>query len=242
VALRQEQLIMVAGPSGGGKSTFVQWLVAEMNLPTLYLAMDMEPDESLPRLIAQRSGIPVDDIRGSLRGNLEYFQAEFLEDCNIQFCFQENMSIDDVYLELDAYVEAWDAWPKVIVVDNLMDLDSGDESYGGVLFLMQELKNITKRTGSTVIVLAHTRSKQGSDYSMPQARDEILNKVDQKPVLILTLGRDGDLFRISPVKDRNSRASDPTGKRHVTLQWQGDIASLSPYDADWHRYNGGTVE
>jgi hypothetical protein len=124
----------------------------------------------------------------------------------------------------------------VIVVDNLMDVDAGDESYQGQLFIMQELRNIAKRTGACVIVLAHTQSEQGSDYGKPQPRNKILNKVDQKPQLIFTLGREDDLFRIAVVKDRNSKATDPTAKRFITIRWHGDTASFSEFDADWHRY------
>jgi hypothetical protein len=225
VVFREGKLVMIAGPSSGGKSMLAQYIVAMMNVPTLYLAADMDPDESISRLIATFSGIPTDEVREDM---MSY--VGFLEDCNIQFCFQENPSVDDIYLELDAYVEAWDHWPVLIVVDNLMDVDAGDESYQGQLFIMQELRNIAKRTGACVIVLAHTQSEAGSDYGKPQPRNKILNKVDQKPQLIFTLGRDEDLFRIAVVKDRNSRATDPTAKRFITIRWHGDTASYTNKD------------
>jgi hypothetical protein len=234
VVFREGKLVMIAGPSSGGKSMLAQYIVAMMNVPTLYLAADMDPDESISRLIATFSGVPTEEVRENMT---DY--AGFLEDCHIQFCFQENPSVNDIYLELDAYVEAWDRWPVVIVVDNLMDVDAGDESYQGQLFIMQELRNIAKRTGACVIVLAHTQSEQGSDYGKPQPRNKILNKVDQKPQLIFTLGREGDLFRIAVVKDRNSKATDPTAKRFITIRWHGDTASFSEFDADWHRYQTG---
>jgi hypothetical protein len=63
--------------------------------------------------------------------------------------------------------------------------------------------------------------------------------VDQKPQLIFTLGREDDLFRIAVVKDRNSKATDPTAKRFITIRWHGDTASFSEFDADWHRYQTG---
>lgn len=235
VVIRQGQLVMIAGPSGGGKSTLAQYIAAMMDVPTLYFAADMQPDDSIPRLVATLIGIPVDEVRDSLSS-----YGMFLEDCKIQFSFQENPEIDDIYLELDAYVEAWDAWPQLIVIDNLMDIDLQGEGQGwnAQQFIMQELRNLAKRTQACVVVLAHTQSKEGSDYSKPQSRDKILNKIDQKPQVIFTLGREGDLFRIATVKDRNSAATDSTAKRYITIMWQGETASFSPCDADWARYAG----
>lgn len=242
VVLREGQLVMIAGRSGGGKSTLAQWLLAMLkDLPSLYIAADMEKGESISRLIATLSGASTATIMDQMEidAAVDYYQEEYLDNCNIQFSFQENPSVADIYLELDAFIEAYDAFPKLIVIDNLVDVDAGDESYQGQLWIMQELRNLAKRTGAMVIILAHTKSKDGDNGFYPQPRSEILNKVDQKPQLILTLGREGDIFRIAVVKDRNSKAQDVTGKTYIELGWQGDTASFGPFDADWHRYSGG---
>jgi hypothetical protein len=191
-----------------------------MDVPALAICPDMDASESIPRLIATLSGVAVDEVREDMSA-----YGHFLEDCPIQFSWDDSPSIDDIYLELDAYVEAWDMWPKLILLDNLLDIDAGDGEYEAQKFVMNEMKSLAKRTGACVIVLTHTQSENGSDYSKPQSRDKIKYKVDQKPQLILTLGREGDLFRIAVVKDRNSKATDPTAKRFITIQWQGDTAS-----------------
>lgn len=234
VVIREGTLVMIAGPSGGGKSTLAQYIAAMMDVPTLYVAPDMQSDESIPRLIATLSGIPASEVREDVST-----YTHFLKDCQIWFSWEDSPSIDDIWLELDAYVETLDSWPKLVIVDNLVDIDAGDESYEGQKFIMNELRAIAKRTGACVVILAHTQNQQGSDYSKPQSRDKILYKVDQKPQQIFTLGREGDLFRISCVKDRSSGATDPTGRKFITLMWQGETASFAPFDADWHRYSTG---
>lgn len=234
VEFREGQLAMIAGPSGMGKSTLAQYIAAMMNVPTLAICPDMDASESIPRLVATFSGVPVDEVREDMSA-----YSHFLEDCPIQFSWDDSPSIDDIYLELDAYVEAWDMWPKLILLDNLLDIDAGDGEYEAQKFVMNEMKSLAKRTGACVIVLTHTQSENGSDYSKPQSRDKIKYKVDQKPQLILTLGREGDLFRIAVVKDRNSKATDPTGRKFATIQWQGDTASFSAIDPDFYKYATG---
>jgi hypothetical protein len=237
VVLRKGSLVMIAGPSGGGKSTLAQYMLAMMDIPALAIVPDMDDSESIPRLIATLSGIPVDEVREDVES-----YGHFLEDCEIDFCWDDSPSVEDIYLELDRYVEMYDAWPEVILVDNLLDIDAGDGEHEAQMFVMTELKTLAKKTEACVIVLTHTKSEVGSDYTKPQSRERIKYQVDQKPQLILTLGREGDLFRISVVKDRNSKATDPTAKRFITIMWRGDTASFEPFDADWHRYNGGPSE
>lgn len=234
MALREGALVMIAGPSGGGKSTLAQYIAAVMNVPTLIIAPDMSENESIPRLIATLSGISVDEVREDMDS-----YRHFLDDCEIEFYWDDAPSVDDIWLDLDAYVEMYDAWPKLILLDNLLDIDAGDGEYDAQKFVMNEMKSLAKKTGACVIVLTHTQSENGSDYSKPQSRDKIKYKVDQKPQLILTLGREGDLFRVAVVKDRNSAATDATAKRYTTLQWRGDTASFGPYDSDYHRYMTG---
>lgn len=237
VVFRERNLVLIAGPSGGGKSTLAQYLAAVMGVPALVIAPDMDETESIPRLISTLSGVPVDEVREDMD-----VYGHFLDDCEMEFYWDDSPSIEDIYLDLDAYVELYDAWPKLILVDNLLEIDAGDGELEAQRFVMNELKALAKKTDSCVIVLTHTRGEQGSDYSKPQSRDKILYKIDQKPNLILTLGREGDLFRVACVKDRNSAATDPTGKKFVTLLWRGEIASFAPFDADFSRYSGGPSE
>lgn len=208
---RRGQMLMIAGQTGAAKTFFALWLVAGMGLRTKYFSADSDAHTMISRLIAYQTGLTTDQVADQLKTEPEAF-ASVLEGCPIEFCFDSNPSIDDVNSELDAWVEIWDGYPEVIVIDNLIDLDAGDESYQARVFAMQELHRL-RSTGAAVIVLHHTRSnpagKNNWSASQPQPRWEIDNKLDRKPDRILTVAHDefAGQFGLSPVKNRDGPQS-----------------------------------
>lgn len=214
---RRGELIMVAGRAGSAKSSFALWLTMRMQLRTLYFSADMNPWQASIRLAAAQSEMTVDEVEGSLSDGT-YVPADPLP---IHFCFDASPTLDDMDEELDAYLEAWNRWPELVVVDNLRNVDALHENeYGGQNFVLDHLHGMTRTTGAAVIVLHHTQIAVGTkDPGAPQPRWAIKNKVDELPELILTLGLDAEtnLFQIACVKQRMGKQDIEAGHR-ATLQ------------------------
>jgi len=216
---RKGQLMMVAGRPGAMKSTLAMWWAAKLNLPTLYFSADMAPHTASTRLAAVLSGDPVEDVSSSITGAFRGYYEEFLSSCRLQFCFDSSPTVDDIALEVDAYVEVWDEWPQLIVVDNAMNVDHGlGESYQGLLSVMDELHRLARVTGAAVWILHHTTESTTTEAHLTQPSRDIQGKITQLPEVVLTVAYDQDrgIFRIAPVKHRNGK-SDPTGRTSFDL-------------------------
>jgi hypothetical protein len=114
--------------------------------------------------------------------------------------------LDDIELEIRAYVELFGEAPELIVIDNLMNVAAEtDNEWAGLRAIMMELHDMARKTEACVLVLHHVseQSEYGSTIN-PPARRAIHGKVSQLPALILTLGYNpssGEL-KIAAVKNR----------------------------------------
>ena len=209
---RRTQLMMIAGKPGSGKSDFALWWAASTGTSVLYFSADMAPRTAVTRLAARASGEKSEVIRN----DPERFTG-YVQDSNVTFCFDGSPSFDDMYAELEAYVEYWDAFPDIIVVDNLLNL-SGVDEYTGALWGMKELHRMARETGASVWVLHHTQEIRGQTAQVPQGRVDISYKISQLPEIILTVAFDRNdwTFLVAPVKCRDGR-DDENGTLRVTL-------------------------
>lgn len=228
---------MVVGQPGAGKSTFALWYVFKLNLPTLYFSADMAPHTATTRHGALASGETVSFVSEAVEGGgLEYIQGE-LAGSHIQWCFDSSPSLDDIADELSAYVELWDSYPAVIVIDNLMNVDgAGGDDVGGIRFILSELHRLGRETGSAIIILHHAR-EEGNPLE-PSPREKIQGKVAQLPELVLTVALDGDEFKIAPVKNRNG-FQDPTGKTWRRLAAVPEKATFNAFVPRTYGYGFG---
>ena len=227
VKLRRGQLIMVAGMPKVGKSLFATWLANEMNLPTLYFSADSSPHTASSRLAACITGQPITSVETGLAAGASGYYSDAMDDSNISWCFDSSPSTEDLMLELDAYVEAWDVYPEVIVVDNLMNVQASEE-YAGQLFVMGELHSLARATGATVFVLHHCSEAGQRDTTIPPPRSAIQGKVSQLPELIVTVAIDpySKQFRVAVVGNR-SGPQFPDGKKFITLDSAVERCSFS---------------
>lgn len=123
---RQGEVVMIAGRSGSGKSALALFWVAQMNLPTLYVSADMSAFTASTRLASMVTGDTTEEIEMAmaLGDGDRYFEA--MRDMKIQFSFGSPIVWQSLYDEIDAYVELWDQFPSVVVIDNLMDFDNAE--------------------------------------------------------------------------------------------------------------------
>lgn len=224
---RLGQMLMVVGQPGAGKSTFALWYAYKINLPTLYFSADMAAHTATTRLGALTTGMTVTGVGEAITSEGLGFIQDELKDSPIQWCFDSSPSLDDIADELASWVELWDSYPKLIIVDNAMNIEGAQgDDVGGLRFVLQELHRLARETGAAVLVLHHAR-EEGNPLE-PSAREKIQGKVAQLPELILTVALDGEDFKIAPVKNRNGY-QDPSGHNYRRLAADPERATFNFY-------------
>src|SRR5690606_32266550 len=221
---------MIAGRPGSQKSGFALWWAARLGLPTLYLSADMTPFEASSRLAGMYLAEPIEHVEyllGNEEGQGKVDRA--LRKSKIHFAFESPITWQNLEQEIDAYVEVFNSFPGIIVVDNLMDLADAESDYTVQMQAIQMLTAMCRDTGSTVFLLHHTTDNSYVDSAMPQPRREIKNKLGEKPNAVFTVALDSEtnMFRIGVVKNRNGR-QDPEAKNPVLLRAQPDITRFGP--------------
>jgi hypothetical protein len=245
---RHGEVVMIAGRSGTQKSGFALFWVAQMNLPTLYFSADMSPFTASSRLASMVTGETTEEVEAGMKRNRisrrRYLDA--LEDSRITFSFGAPITWRAVDEELEAYVELWDAYPQVIVFDNLMDFDAAETDYTEQMAVMSAVTELARSTGATVIILHHASDKTWeakSDPWSPPSRDQVKGGLSEKPELALSVALDPTSmeYRVAVIKQRMG-PSDPTARQYEVLYCEPERTRFHarPYARTTHHMiNGG---
>jgi replicative DNA helicase len=206
IRFRRGQVCMVAAAPNAGKSMFALVYALRAKVPTLFFSADTDVATVMIRVASAIAGHNQQTVEKNLDSNPKYYNKDLAEMSHIDFCFDSSPSLDDIELEVKAYVELFGIAPELIVIDNLMNVVAEhDNEWAGLRQIMMELHDMARKTEACVMVLHHV-SEQGEygDTTTPPARRAIHGKVSQLPSLILTLGyspSEGTL-RVAPVKNR----------------------------------------
>lgn len=226
---------MVAGMPGSQKSGFTLWLTSRWaevgGLSCLYFSADMAQHTAITRLAGLLTGHTSETVSRGLSAGAEDFYAEALARVPLTFCFDSAPGLDDVMLELYAYVELYDEYPDVIVVDNLINIQVDHENeWSGLRVALIELHSLARLTGSAVVVLHHMSEAGQRDTTVPAARRDLHGKVSQLPELILSLAFDPSLnkLNLAAVKNRNGPA-DASGRTVVSLAVDPERTQFRPW-------------
>ena len=225
---------MVAGRSGSQKSGFALFLTRLWNLPTLYISGDMTPFEATTRLVSMSTLDTIEEIEKNLAIDERWYD-HVLDDCRINLAPQSPITWAGIEAELTAYVELFNCYPKVIVIDNLMDVEGCESDYTAQMAAMQNITALSRDTGSTVIVLHHATDKSDRAKAFPgqpPARHEIKGGHQEKPQLTLTCALHDELgeFRLACVKQRSGR-SDPGAEDPIRLRAWPEYTRFGPLDS-----------
>lgn len=210
--LRGGQQTMIAGIPGSQKSGLaiaISGALADSGIPALYFSADMDRHTASTRLAATLTGYSTKEISRDLdQGAHDHF-ADLL-DLPFRFSFNSGPTISEIHDEISAWVEMWDDYPGVIVIDNLLDVipSSGDSETTGYKANLLDFKDLARTTGAHIFTLHHMSEFSG-DPTMPPARKFILGKVAQTPENILSVAFDNhrNQLVLSLVKHRNGPSS-----------------------------------
>ena len=215
------QTTVIAGEPGTQKSGLATFLVAKWNVPTIFFSADTDQRTAISRLAAALTGDPYRVVGEAIDSGNEAAYEDVLADCQVRFVFNPEPEFTDIEHELDAYIEAWDAYPMVIVLDNLLDIvpPGGDSEHAGYKVILLEAKKLARRTNACVLVLHHMSEMEGTDgkKKKPPSRKRLMGKVSQTPENVLSLALEDDELMISAVKQRNG-PSDRHGERFIRLR------------------------
>jgi len=211
---------MVAAAPNAGKSMFALIYAVKAKVPTLFFSADTDTTTVMLRAAAHASGHSQVNVEQNLSTDSHYYDDYFDKLKHIKWVFDSSPSLDDIELEIKAYVELYGQAPELIIIDNLMNVAAEtDNEWAGLRAIMMELHDMARKTEACVLVLHHVseQSEYGSPTE-PPARRAIHGKVSQLPALILTLGYNPEFneLKIAAVKNRfGPHAAD--GKTYSTL-------------------------
>lgn len=206
VKFRRGQVCMVAAAPNAGKSMFALVYAIKAKIPTLFFSADTDTTTVMIRAAAHLSGHSQVTVEMNLQKNPRYYTDHLADMTNIQWVFDSSPSLDDIEMEIKAYIELYGIAPELIVIDNLMNVAAEtDNEWAGLRAIMMELHDMARKTEACVLVLHHVseQSEYGSP-AMPPPRRAIHGKVSQLPAIILTLGYDPSqgMLRVAAVKNR----------------------------------------
>jgi len=175
---------MVAAAPNAGKSMFALIYAMRAKVPTLFFSADTDTTTVMMRAAAQASGHTQISVESNLSSDTHYYDHHFDKLNHIKWVFDSSPSLDDIELEIRAYVELYGEAPELIVIDNLMNVAAEtDNEWAGLRAIMMELHDMARKTEACVLVLHHVseQSEYGSPTN-PPARRAIHGKVSQLPV------------------------------------------------------------
>lgn len=218
---------MIAGPPGAGKTFFAQLTAHKIRRPTLYVSADSDQSTMLARAASIATNDPLTVVESALEaGQFSTRYGTVLADSNIAYYFEPAPTTDDIWRELEAYVEIYGVYPEIIVVDNLLNLaEGGDNEWSELRQTMKYFHGLCRVTDSSVWVLHHTSEAVGEPGKAPP-RKAIQGKVNQLPELQLTIGSSGNQLQVAVVKNRHG-PSDPGAQRPVVFDVDANRMSIT---------------
>lgn len=219
VHIRQGQLTLIAAAPGVGKSLVSLTLAQAANVPTFYASADSDEFTMYVRSAAMVTGWTVDECEAAIRGQADgklTIEAKLDALQNVRWSFEPSLDFNDLEEHLEAFAGTFGEWPKLIVIDNLKDLQH-PEGESSLAETCKYLKVIARVTGAAVIALHHVTGEY-DDGNKPVPLSGLMEKISKIPEVILTLYRNPSVvtfdgrqhMHVCPVKNRGGRA-DPSG-------------------------------
>lgn len=231
---RRGQLTLVAAGPGVGKSVFSQTLAMKANCPALYFSADSDAFTMYKRGASIVTGHRTKDVEQDYeRGNGHFYDSRLNALEHVRFDFTSQPGIEDLEECLEAFALTYGEYPHMIVVDNLVNVDTeelGEGHRSTIAAVIAYLKTVAKATNASVVMLHHLVGSY-DDGNEPAPMSALIDKVSKFPEQILTLHRAGIMAGVPTqmgvciVKNRDGQ-SDPSGGLIVYLDYSPDYTRL----------------
>lgn len=226
--IRRGQLTLIGAAPNGGKSSLATFIAMEMRcpydnvpIPSMYFSADSDVTTFGMRAgaiaLKTKTVREVEELilakdEDTLRTIEEYTD-------HIWVSFESAPSPKAISDEMDMYAMVNGEYPHYVVVDNLMDVPTGGRSeWGDQDAILDFLKQLARRTSAAIVVLCHVVGAY-TDGDEPIPRSGLMNKIDKRPRLILTLHNiENNLLGISIVKNNNGVAA-ANGSLTIPINW-----------------------
>lgn len=224
---RRGQLVLIAAGPGTGKSAFVLSYALKSRVSTLYFSADSDAYIQLSRSLAVMSDLPMSATEEIARSGDHARVEAIMGAAPIRFSYNPTPSLTHIQNQVLAYEELYGDFPELIVIDNALDVDSGDseELSQNLDTLMAWLHDMARTTEACVVTLHHVTGPY-NDADKPIPLSGVKGQIGRVPELIITLHKENDLYggaptlKASPVKNRGQRA-DPSGNTFAEMTFDG---------------------
>ena len=232
ISFRTRDLTILAGAPGGGKSTLAVNLAMKMDYPTLYLAQD-SPASVLSRMTALVTQDSIGKTAKALNSDEKYKISKRLADARDTLIFERGaVTIEGIKWRLEALSEWLGEAPKLIFIDNLIDLIVEGTTHGDNSFYtkaLPELKRLANTYNTAIIALHHvTRGGNNShaDGRSPITMNNLLYAGEREARHVWGVYNDGDGTLNLQILKQQDGPADPGGGMSIALKWYPQLGSL----------------
>lgn len=238
IVFRRGQLgLIVAGP-GTGKSALALTLALRSKVPTLYMSPDSDAFTQVARSFSVLSGVTMYKAglwaRGEEVDEGTMAKAVAVSGLPIRFNYLASPDLADMERSVEAFEELYGEYPALIVIDNITNVQNGNQDNAGDPFsglegFLDYAHTMARETQACVIGLHHVTGPY-NDANKPIPLSGVKGQVGRVPELILTVHKEisetgPDILKVSPVKNRGSR-NDASGEWYAELEFNGETMSI----------------
>ena len=220
VLLEPGQMCMVVAAPNGGKSMLALWYSITAGVTTMYFSADTDRRTTLYRAASIKTQIPFNDIKDMIGTSGQDIIDDAVSDITnsgIQFDFNPRVTMREMDLQLQAYIEVYGVAPKLVVLDNLLNCENDAGDFNGLVEIIGDLHSLSRELDCALMVLHHV-NESTSKPEYPASRASIRGKVAQYPEQILSLAMlpEQGQMRIALVKHRHATPS-PDASDYETI-------------------------